>query len=259
MIPHPGGKTMDGIGKRIYEERKKKGLSQGELAEKLDVSAKAVSKWETGEAQPTLDNVARLAEIYEVSTDYLLKGAEGASGNKAPHLHYLEPQKETRHRLRIWAWATSLSGCLLVSSGFAMIYGLSPYDTTIWGGLTILGSILAILGCIGILVCPFFFYFGYIGAVKRYTAGEMAPVQKDQTNYWLDGTRDETGKTVKEIVTQVKGETLSSKCPKCGASNDSGALYCDQCGAVLAKRCRNCGEINAVDAKHCRQCGKSLD
>jgi transcriptional regulator with XRE-family HTH domain len=57
---------------RLYEERKKHGLSQEDVARKLDVSAKAVSKWETGESQPTLDNMAKLSDLYQQSVDYLL-------------------------------------------------------------------------------------------------------------------------------------------------------------------------------------------
>jgi transcriptional regulator with XRE-family HTH domain len=57
---------------RLYEERKKHGLSQEDVARRLDVSAKAVSKWETGESQPTLDNMAKLSDLYQQSVDYLL-------------------------------------------------------------------------------------------------------------------------------------------------------------------------------------------
>lgn len=53
--------------------RKKSGMSQEQLAEKLDVSRQAVSKWEGAQAIPDLDRVVKLSQIFGVSTDYLLK------------------------------------------------------------------------------------------------------------------------------------------------------------------------------------------
>lgn len=58
---------------KITEERKKNGWSQEELAEKLGVSRQAVSKWESAGSVPDLQRVLQLAELFGVSTDYLLK------------------------------------------------------------------------------------------------------------------------------------------------------------------------------------------
>jgi transcriptional regulator with XRE-family HTH domain len=61
---------------KLQALRKEKGLTQEELAEKLDVSRQAVSKWEAGQAMPEIDNLIGLANIYGVSMDYLLTGKE---------------------------------------------------------------------------------------------------------------------------------------------------------------------------------------
>ena len=61
---------------RILYCRKKAKLSQEELASKLGVSRQAVSKWETGESIPDMNNLAALAEIFDVSLDWLIKGEE---------------------------------------------------------------------------------------------------------------------------------------------------------------------------------------
>lgn len=61
---------------RIQNLRKEKGLSQDELAGLLGIARQSVSKWESGISQPDLNNIVRLSEIFEVSTDYLLKGEE---------------------------------------------------------------------------------------------------------------------------------------------------------------------------------------
>lgn len=57
---------------RLYELRKKNGLSQEELADKLGISRQAVSKWERAEASPDTDNLILLAKLYNVSLDELL-------------------------------------------------------------------------------------------------------------------------------------------------------------------------------------------
>lgn len=61
------------LGEKITHLRKKRGLSQEELAITLNVSRQAVSKWETGEAKPDTDKVVALAEYFEVTTDWLLR------------------------------------------------------------------------------------------------------------------------------------------------------------------------------------------
>ena len=53
--------------------RKKAGWSQEELAEQMDVTRQSVSKWEGAQSVPDLDKMLRLAELFGVSTDYLLK------------------------------------------------------------------------------------------------------------------------------------------------------------------------------------------
>lgn len=60
------------IANRLVELRKKNGLSQEELAEKLGLSRQAVSKWERAEASPDTDNLLLLSRIYGVSLDELL-------------------------------------------------------------------------------------------------------------------------------------------------------------------------------------------
>ena len=57
---------------KIYELRKKNGLSQEALAESLGVSRQSVSKWETGEATPEVSKLLSLSKLFGVTTDYLL-------------------------------------------------------------------------------------------------------------------------------------------------------------------------------------------
>ena len=58
---------------KIIENRKKNGWSQEELADKLGVSRQSVSKWEGAQAVPDMKKILQLAELFNVSTDYLLR------------------------------------------------------------------------------------------------------------------------------------------------------------------------------------------
>lgn len=67
---------------KLVSLRKGKGLTQIALAEKLDVSRQAISRWEVGAAVPSTDNLKVLCELYGVSVDYLLNdGAENTSNH----------------------------------------------------------------------------------------------------------------------------------------------------------------------------------
>lgn len=61
------------IAEKIYTERKRLGWSQEQLAEQMEVSRQAVSKWESGQSLPDLDKLVLMSKIFGVSTDYLLK------------------------------------------------------------------------------------------------------------------------------------------------------------------------------------------
>lgn len=60
------------FGERIAEQRKKLGLSQEELAEKLNISQKSISKYERGDRRPSYEVLVLMAALFDVTTDYLL-------------------------------------------------------------------------------------------------------------------------------------------------------------------------------------------
>lgn len=64
------------IGEKIYNLRKKKNLSQEDLASVLNVSRQTISKWETGESNPDVDKIVPLCNFFEISTDEFLKGKD---------------------------------------------------------------------------------------------------------------------------------------------------------------------------------------
>ena len=66
------------ISDRIQSLRKAKGITQEQLADAVGVSRQAVSKWEAEQSVPDLERVVAMAEYFDVTTDYLLRGIEPA-------------------------------------------------------------------------------------------------------------------------------------------------------------------------------------
>ncbi len=63
---------MKVFAERLLELRKEKGISQAALAKELQVSFAVVCYWETDRSEPTAPNLVKIAEFFNVSTDYLL-------------------------------------------------------------------------------------------------------------------------------------------------------------------------------------------
>lgn len=71
------------IADRIQYLRKQKGFSQEELADKVGVSRQSVSKWESEQSTPDLEKIIILSDIFDVTTDYILKGIEPVETDKS--------------------------------------------------------------------------------------------------------------------------------------------------------------------------------
>lgn len=82
------------IGARIAACRKRAGMSQEKLANELNISRQAVSRWETGEAVPDTEKVIQLSRIFHVTTDYLLLDIDEAPQSAVP----AENNRETEQR-----------------------------------------------------------------------------------------------------------------------------------------------------------------
>ncbi len=64
------------LSEKLFTLRKKSGMNQEELAEKLDVSRQAISKWENGESFPEITKLKAIADIFSVTADFLLDDTE---------------------------------------------------------------------------------------------------------------------------------------------------------------------------------------
>ena len=78
---------MKSIGETIANLRKQKGMTQSELAEKMNVTDKAVSKWERDLSCPDINTISKLADVLDVSVEELLKAKkQDYSNNKIKDL-----------------------------------------------------------------------------------------------------------------------------------------------------------------------------
>ena len=66
---------------RLYQLRKQKGLSQEELANRLNVSRQTVSKWEVGDSTPDMEKLIAISDLFDVSLDKLVMGKEDEPQN----------------------------------------------------------------------------------------------------------------------------------------------------------------------------------
>ena len=80
------------IGNKINQLRKLSGMTQEQLAEKLNVSRQTISKWESDSTSPDLESIVKISRIFHVSLDDLLKEGEAADGK-----HGRKPPAHCRH------------------------------------------------------------------------------------------------------------------------------------------------------------------
>lgn len=178
---------------KIIRLRKKNGWSQEELAEKMNVSRQAVSKWEGAQTIPDLEKILKLGELFGVTTDYLLKdeieNEEYTDGVSDPGIRkitlaeaneYLELRKIAAKRIAI---ATML--CIVAVIPLLLLSVASEYPSFGWSeelacgvGLVAMFPIVAVAVAIFIRVGftnapyefiekePFETEYGVVGLVK---------------------------------------------------------------------------------------------
>lgn len=139
------------IGKFIAESRKKKNLTQMQLAEELNITDRAISKWECGRALPDSSIMLQLCELLEISVNELLTGEEleMEKYNKQVELNLIEmvKQKEASDkRLLNMEIVLGVSGTILF---LAAILCAAFLDLQIWARIVIIVSafILFLLMC----------------------------------------------------------------------------------------------------------------
>ena len=170
------------IGKFIAECRKQVNLTQMQLAEKLGITDKAVSKWERGVAMPDTSIMLELCDILGISVNELLSGEkiDMENDNQKTEQLLLDMAKELEKKNKtIWSsmWTIMIISIAVLIAGIFVAAFLIPEG--IWQLITILGS------CVVFLI-PCFYALKLevsVGAYKCKDCGcEIVPTYKEAMN-----------------------------------------------------------------------------
>ena len=186
------------IGKFMAECRKKQDLTQMELAEKLNITDRAISKWETGKAMPDSSIMLELCDILKISVNELLCGERlnMENNDKKNEQILLDMAKEIERKNKtIWhsMWAIMIVSMIALFTALAIAAFVIPEG--VWQLVTILGA------CIVFLI-PCFYALKLevsVGAYKcKHCGNEIVPTYSEA------------------LWAMHRGTTRYLKCPKCG-------------------------------------------
>ena len=185
------------IGKFIAERRKKQNLTQSQLAEKLDITDRAVSKWENGRAMPDVSLMLKLCGILKISVNELLSGEviDIENSNKKDEQLLLDMAKEVESKNKIiWTSMWVIMGVSMIAlfAGLFLTAFLVPEGP--WQLVTIL-----VLCVVFLLPCFYALKLEVsVGAYKCKNCGhEFVPTYKEA------------------LWAMHRGTTRYLKCPEC--------------------------------------------
>ncbi|MBQ8790141.1 MAG: helix-turn-helix domain-containing protein [Ruminiclostridium sp.] len=185
------------IGRFIAESRKKVKLTQIQLAEKLGITDKAISKWETGKSMPDTAIMLQLCDILEISVNELLSGEKISmeNTNQKNEQLLLDMSKELERKNKtVWTsmWVIMIISMTALFAGILIAAFLIPEG--VWQLVTIIGI------CIVFLI-PCFYALKLevsVGAYKCKNCGhEIVPTFRQA------------------LMAMHRGTTRYLKCPDC--------------------------------------------
>ena len=176
------------IGRFIAECRKKANLTQMQLAEKLGITDKAISKWERGVAMPDTSIMLNLCDILGISVNELLNGEKiyMENSNQKNEQLLLDMAKELEKKNKvIWTsmWAIMIVSIIALLAGIFAVRFLIPEG--VW-------QLVAVLGLCVVFLIPCFYALKLevsVGAYKCKNCGhEIVPTYKQALNAMHMGT-----------------------------------------------------------------------
>ena len=185
------------IGKFIAEQRKKNNLTQMQLAEKLNITDRAISKWENGKAMPDSSIMLDLCNILKISVNELLSGEMISMENKNEKQEQLllDMAKETEEKNKIiWTsmWVIMIVSMISLFAGSFIVAFLVPEGIL---------QIFLVLGICVIFLIPCFYALKLevsVGCYKCKNCGqEIIPTYSEA------------------LWAMHRGTTRYLKCPKC--------------------------------------------
>lgn len=185
------------IGKFIKEQRKSKGLTQVQLAEKLNVSEKTISKWECGNGFPDTTLILPLCNALEISANELLSGKALAFGEYKQeaenNLIKLKSEQERTHKFLLTI--ENILGYMASIVCFILVFVASFVDMAIW-----LRIILIVVGLIHLIVAIHF----------------CLVIETDAGYYECQHCHNKYVPTYKQVLFAMHyGKTRYMRCPKC--------------------------------------------
>lgn len=195
-----GGEKMNQakIGSFIAQCRKEKGLTQAQLAEKLNITDRAVSKWETGRAMPDSSIMLELCEILGITVNDLLSGEVVTVDNYNKELEnnlleMVRQKEQADKRLLTFEIITGTS-CIAVLLGLCVIAAYAQIED--W-----LRILLIVIGMVPtIIACPF-----------------MIKIEQTAGYYKCEKCGHRYIPTYTSVFLSMHfGRTRYMKCPKCG-------------------------------------------
>ena len=153
---------------RLYELRKKAGLSQEGLADLLGVTRQAVQKWEAGAARPDMDNLTALARYFNVTLDYLVTGREPpAPAAQTTIVNHYYQQWRYEYKSRRTLFGLPLVHIRLGDRGVGMARGIFAVGNYALGVVTLGGFSFGLVSVGGLS-------FGLLFALGGWAVGGLA-------------------------------------------------------------------------------------
>ena len=146
------------LSEKLYQLRRKQGLSQEALAEKLDCSRQVISKWENGTTAPDAEMLQKYSELFGVSIDYLVKEDIQEPTSLSP----AEKNSGNKKLLGILGLVISLLGCVsLIVFGAVSAFGSEAADKIAQSSMIVIDGTF-----IAMLVSVLFVVFGAVMLIK---------------------------------------------------------------------------------------------
>ena len=186
------------IGKFIADCRKKKNMTQEQLAAKLYITDRAVSKWERGLSLPDVDKMLDLCNILDINVNELLTGEvidmkNYEKMNEQLLLKMAKEDEQKNRKLMLDMWILTITSCLFYI-GIVLLASLTLED----------GPVLSCVICISTILLVFVCFYG----LKLETDAGYYECQKCHYRY-------EEKNYFKAMITPHIGTSRFFKCPKC--------------------------------------------
>lgn len=146
------------LSEKLYNLRRKQGLSQEGLAEKLDCSRQVISKWENGTTMPDAEMLQKYSELFGVSIDYLVKDDIAEPSG----VHYIEKNSKNKKLLGILGLVVSLIGLIsLIVFGAITVFNFETADKISESSVIVINGTF-----IAMLTSVLFVVFGAVILIK---------------------------------------------------------------------------------------------